>query len=157
MQYNESTMKYQLDATDQRILEKLMEDSSKSLAHIARELGLPRPTVNYRIQRMRKQGIIRRFTVVRDHAKLGQGLTSYVFVRYGPDAKVRQKEVAAELAKLPQVHEVHLITGNWDILLKVRTGSLEELAGLVLDQLRGIPGIERTSTSSVLATVKEEL
>ncbi len=150
-------MKYQLDTTDQRILERLMDDSSKSLAHIARELGLPRPTVNYRIQRMRREGIIRKFTVVRDHAKLGQGLTSYVFVRYRPEAEVDQKEVASKLAELPQVHEAHIITGDWDILLKVRTGSLEELGTLVLDELRSRPGVGRTFTSSVLATVKEEI
>jgi DNA-binding Lrp family transcriptional regulator len=150
-------MKYHLDSTDERILEKLMEDSSKSLAHIARELGLPRPTVNYRIQRMKREGIIRRFTVLRDYGKLGQGMTSFVFVRYRPDPEVSQRKLAQELAKLPEVHEVHLITGEWDILLKVRTGSLEDVGRLVLDRLRAMKGVERTLTSSSLATVKEEI
>jgi DNA-binding Lrp family transcriptional regulator len=150
-------MKYQLDSTDERILEKLIEDSSKSLAHIARELGLPRPTVNYRIQRMRREGIIRKFTVLKDYDKLGQGMTTFVFVRYKPDPQVTQRKLAQELARLPEVHEVHMITGEWDILLKVRTGSLEEIGRLVLDKLRGMKGVERTLTTSCLGTVKEEV
>ncbi len=149
-------MAYELDATDRRILDKLVEDAGRSLAQIARELDLPRPTVNYRIQRMRKQGIIRKFTVLRDHVLLGQGLTSFVFVRYARDGKRSPKELAAEVAKLPQVYEVHLVTGEWDLLLKVRTADLEELGSLVMEELRGLEGVARTLTSSVLATVAEE-
>ncbi|MFQ5837468.1 MAG: Lrp/AsnC family transcriptional regulator [Thermoplasmata archaeon] len=150
-------MKYQLDSTDERILEKLIEDSSKSLAHIARELGLPRPTVNYRIQRMRREGIIRKFTVLKDYSRLGQGMTTFVFVRYQPNPEVSQRRLANELAKFPEILEVHLITGDWDILLKVRTGTLEDVGRLVLDKLRSMKGVERTLTSSSLATVKEEV
>lgn len=150
-------MKYRLDTTDERILAKLMEDSSKSLARIARELGLPRPTVNYRIQRMRKEGIIRKFTVLRNHARLGRGMTTFVFVRYRRNNAVSQRKLADQLAKLPQVYEVHLITGDWDILLKIRTRNLKEVGSLVLDELRSLKGVERTLTSSALATVKEEI
>lgn len=149
-------MKYQLDDTDERILQKLEEDASKSLAHIARELGLPRPTVNYRIQRMRKQGVIKRFTVLRDHAKLGRGLTTFVFVRHDPKGGVTERDLAKTLAALPQVAEVHLITGDWDLLVKVRTEDLDEVGTVLLDHLRGLKGVQRTVTSSVLATVKDE-
>ncbi len=151
-----STMKFKLDSTDERILEKLIEDSSKSLAHIARELRLPRPTVNYRIQRMRRQGIIRKFTVLRDYGKLGQGMTTFVFVRHDPDSGVTEKQLAQQLAELPKVYEVHLITGNWDYLVKVRSEDVEELSDFILSKLRSMRGIERTFTSSVLATVKDE-
>ncbi len=150
-------MKYKLDATDERILQKLMEDSSKSLAHISRELGLPRPTVNYRIQRMRKQGIIRKFTVIRDYAKLGQGMMTYVFVRHDPSSGVTERALAKRLAELPQVYEAHVITGNWDILVKVRTEDMAGLSELILEELRSIEGVERTFTSTVLATVKDEV
>ncbi len=150
-------MKYELDTTDRRILEKLQEDSSKSLARIARELGLPRPTVNYRIQRMRSEGVIRKFTVLRDFAKLGKGMTTFVFVRYQPNEQASQRQLAENLSRLPQVHEVYVITGDWDILLKVRTGSLEDVGSLVLDKLRAMKGVERTLTCSALATVKQDL
>lgn len=149
-------MKYKLDATDEKILEKLIEDSSKSLAHISRELGLPRPTVNYRIQRMRKQGIIRKFTIIRDYPKLGQGMVTYIFVRHDPRSSVTEKDLAQRLAELPQVYEVHVITGNWDILLKVRSEDMAELSDLILRELRSIEGVERTFSSTVLATLKEE-
>lgn len=149
-------MKYQLDSTDRRILEKLMEDSSKSLAQIARELGLPRPTVNYRIQRMKREGIIRKFTVLRDYDRLGQGLTTFIFVRYQTNPDVSQRKLAEALAQLPEVYEVHLLTGEWDILLKVRTGSLDEVTHLVVDRLRNIRGVERTLTCNSLGTVKED-
>lgn len=149
-------MKYELDSMDERILEKLMEDSSKSLAQVARELVLPRPTVNYRIQRMRKEGIIRKFTIRKDYSRLGLGMTTLVFVRYRQDSKVSPRALAAALARVDEVYEVQMITGEWDILLKVRTGSLDEVADLVLDRIRGMEGVGRTLTSSVLETVKEE-
>ncbi len=133
-----------------------MEDSSKSLAHISRELGLPRPTVNYRIQRMRKQGIIRKFTVIRNFAKLGRGITTYVFVRSDRSSGVSEKQLAESFSKLPEVYEVHIITGEWDILMKVRAGNVEEVSDFILEKLRSVPGVERTFTSTVLATLKEE-
>ena len=150
-------MAVELDETDQRILGKLMEDASKSLAHIARELDLPRPTVNYRIQRMRKNGIIQKFTVLRDYAKLGQGMTTFVFVRHEPGQEVTVRELAERVAELEAVYEVHLITGEWDLLLKVRTEDLEEVGSLLLDRLRRIEGVGATLTSSALLTVKEEV
>lgn len=148
-------MKIELDETDHRILAKLREDSSRSLAEIARELGLPRPTVNYRIQRLRKNGVIRRFTVLRDYRLLGQGLTTFVFVRHRPDEGVTVRTLAEKLAGLAGVYEVHIITGEWDLLLKVRSEDLEAVGSLLMEELRRVPGVGATLSSSVLATVKE--
>lgn len=150
-------MAVELDETDQRILDKLLEDSSKSLASIARELDLPRPTVNYRIQRMRKNEVIRKFTVLRNHERLGRGMTTFVFVRHSPGEGTGVRELAERLSEFSSVYESHVITGEWDVLLKVRTDDLEEMGELLMERLRRVDGVGDTLTSSVLATAKEEI
>jgi Lrp/AsnC family leucine-responsive transcriptional regulator len=50
---------------------------------------------------------------------------------------------------------VHIITGQWDLLLKARGNTLKEIGDLVLDRLREMEGIEKTETVAVFQTVKD--
>ena len=71
------------------------------------------------------------------------------------DYQLTQREVAKEIARLPEVQEVHIITGNWDLLLKVRVRDVEELGKFIVDRLRLVKGVEKTLTCVVLSTEKE--
>ena len=71
------------------------------------------------------------------------------------DTPVSQRAVAGEIAKFPEVQEVHIITGDWDLLVKLRTESVEAVGRFVVDKLRLIHGLEKTLTCMVFATVKE--
>jgi DNA-binding Lrp family transcriptional regulator len=68
---------------------------------------------------------------------------------------VSQRNLGIQIGQLPRVTEVHLITGEWDIMLKVRAGSMEELGKLVLDKLREMKGVMRTVTCVCFNTLKE--
>lgn len=144
-----------LDERDARIYHLLREDASRSTSMISRLTGIPRTTVQERISRMVSSGLIRRFTVIPDHRLLGQGACAFVLVSFLPERGVPQREVAMRVASIEGVHEVHLISGEWDILLKVRGGSLEDIGRLVIDRLRDIPGVGRTVTCACFQTVKE--
>ena len=148
---------HRLDEKDIRILQELVEDSSQSITELASKLGMPRTTVQERVKRLRESGVIKKFTVKLDYSKLGKNATAFVLVSVNPEAKIHQKELAEMLAKLEDVVEVHVISGEWDFLLKIRGESVNSIGSLVVDKLRNIEGIGRTVTCVSFATFKEEI
>jgi len=147
---------YDLDEKDRRILGELVQDASQSVAALSTRLRIPRTTVQERIKRLRNSGIIRRFTVTLDHARLGKPATAFILVSFLPGAGISQKKLAHEIARIEDVVEVHIISGEWDILLKVRSESTQSIGSLVIDKLRAIEGVARTLTCVSFAGIKEE-
>ncbi|MER3602280.1 MAG: transcriptional regulator [Nitrososphaerota archaeon] len=144
-----------MDERDQRILEELRRDAWRPLSAIARQLGLPRATVRERVERMRRAGIIRGICALPGYEALGLGTLAFVLVSFLPGT-TSQRALAQEIAKLPYVQEVHIISGEYDILLKVRAASVEDVGRLVVDRLRALPGVGKTVTSLSFFTLKEE-
>jgi DNA-binding Lrp family transcriptional regulator len=68
---------------------------------------------------------------------------------------VSQRTVAEEISKFAEVQEVHIITGDWDLLVKLRAESVDAIGKFVVDKLRLISGLEKTLTCMVFETVKE--
>jgi Lrp/AsnC family leucine-responsive transcriptional regulator len=139
---------------DRRILDELMVDARKSVVDISNDLGIPRATVQERIQRMKQSGVIRKFVAVPDYSLLGRPVTAFILVSFMSGA-ISQRELGQLMSQLPRVDEVHLITGEWDIMLKVRVGSMDELGKLILDKLRAMKGVMRTVTCVCFNTLKE--
>ncbi len=146
-----------LDEIDKELLKVLKENSRSKTNDVAKKVRIPRTTVHHRIKRMEKEKIIRKFTVVPDYSKIGSPVTAFILVSFLPTMDVKQREVAREISKLEGVYEVHLISGEWDMILKVRSSSLEEIGELVIDNLREIKGVGRTVTCGCFTTVKEEV
>jgi len=143
-----------LDEKDRRILDELMKDARKSVVDISNDLGIPRATVQERIEKMKRTGLIKKFAAVPDYAQLGRPVTVFILVSFMPGT-VSQRHLGEQISHLLRVEEVHLITGEWDIMLKVRTESMDELGKLVLDKLRAMKGVMRTVTCVCFNTVKE--
>ena len=144
-----------LDDKDRSILEALTQDSRKTTKGIARELDIPRATVHDRIARMEKRGVIKRYTAVPDYGQLGVGVTAFILAQFDHAEGRSQRETAEEIADIDGIFEVHLISGEYDILLKVRGASMEEIGNLVVDKLRDVKGVSRTLTCASFSTVKE--
>jgi Lrp/AsnC family leucine-responsive transcriptional regulator len=144
-----------LDEKDTAILEELSKDSRKTTKAIARELDIPRATVHDRIARMEKKGVIRKYTAIPDYREVGLGVTAFILAQFDHAGGISQRETAEEIADMPGIYEVHLISGEYDMLLKVRGASMEEIGQLVVDRLRDVKGVARTLTCASFATVKE--
>ena len=84
---------------------------------------MPRATVHERIKRMVEKGIIKGFTVKIDHAKMGRPITAFILISFLPEPTISQRNLAQDIAMMEGVQEVHLISGEYDILVKV-TGRL---------------------------------
>ena len=145
-----------LDKKDEHILLKLQLDSRKSASEIAGELSIPRTTVQQRIKKMMAKGLIKRFTIQQDYSKLGRPVTAFILISFMPGAGISQKEAAEKIASLSDIYEVHVISGEWDILVKARGESIESIGALVMDKIRNVKGVGKTLTCASFVTVKDQ-
>ncbi|MFX0169593.1 MAG: Lrp/AsnC family transcriptional regulator [Candidatus Hodarchaeota archaeon] len=145
-----------IDEIDFKILQELQLDASQSALRIARKMNIPRSTIQHRIERLKKNQIIKRVVAIPDYARIGLPVTAFVLVNFSPSSKSTQQAVAQKIAQLENVVEVHVVAGQWDFILKARGASLQEIGELVVNQLRQIPGVGQTVTSGIFFTIKEE-
>ena len=146
-----------IDEKDQKILSELKKNSRNSTKNIAKNIAIPRVTVHDRIQKMQKNGIIKSFSVNIDYKKIGFPTEVFVFIGFQANVEVSQRELAKKIGKLTGVSEVHIISGEYDLLLKVRGSSLEEIGKLVVDKIRVLKGVGRTFTFACFETIKDEV
>jgi Lrp/AsnC family leucine-responsive transcriptional regulator len=135
-----------MDALDLKILARLDADARRPYAEIARELGVSQPTVADRIRRLETRGIVRGAMLCVDHARLGFNISAFVRLR----AKPTQKRGLGEIARaMPQVIEMHSVTGDDCMIARVVSRSVEELAEI----LQRLSAFAESSTSVVLETI----
>ncbi len=146
-----------LDEKDRIILSRLRLDASESTSSLASELAIPRTTVQERIRRLVKTGIIKRFTIQQNFGKLGKPVTAFVLISFEPLQGISQKDAAEELARIEDIYEVHIISGDWDILVKARGSSIESIGELVMEKIRKVKGVGRTLTCASFLSVKEDI
>jgi len=153
-------MSVKLDEKDVAILSLIQENSKLTARQIAQRINAPITTVFAKTKRMEELGVIREYRAVLAAEKLDSGTAAFILasVSYrakADDVPVSQRAVAEEIARFPEVQEVHIITGDWDLLIKLRAKSVESIGKFVVDKLRLIKGLEKTLTCMVFETVKE--
>jgi Lrp/AsnC family leucine-responsive transcriptional regulator len=149
-------MSNMIDKKDEMILSELKKNARNSTKKIATNIGIPRVTVHDRIQKMIKGDIIKSFNVSINYKKIGFSTEVFIFVSFLPNYNISQRQLAKLIAELPGVYEVHIISGEYDLILKVRGRTLEEIGKLVVDKLRQLKGVGGTLTFVCFETVKEE-
>jgi Lrp/AsnC family transcriptional regulator, leucine-responsive regulatory protein len=150
-------MSVMIDKKDEIILYELKKNARDTTKNIGKTVKIPRITVHDRIKKMVNAGIIKTFTIIPDYKKIGLSCTAFIFISFQSDVNISQRELAKRIALLPNVFEVHIISGEYDLLIKVRGISLEEIGKLIVDKLRLIKGVGRTLTCTCFETVKEEI
>ena len=141
----------ELNETDKKILKSLLEDARFSSRQIAKNVGVSVGTVLSRIKKMEDIGIIKGYSAILDHEKLGYELTVVTEITV---SKGRLVEMENEIAKNPNVCGVYDVTGLTDAVIIAKFKSREEL-GKFTKILLALPYVERTNTHVVLTTVKE--
>ena len=141
-----------LDEVDLRILRMLQEDARIPFSRVAKEVGVSEATVHMRVKRLKELGVLRGFQALVDPSSVGKGLTAITLIKADP---MKYGEILEKLKSIPDVYEVYDVTGEYDAVVKLRSGSREELASLI-DDIGRISGVSATLTMIVLKTVKEE-
>lgn len=141
----------ELNETDKKILKNLLDDARFSSRQIAKNVGISVGTVLSRIKKMEKEGLIKGYSAILDHEKLGYELTVVTEITV---SKGRLVEMENEIAKNPNVCSVYDVTGLTDAVIIAKFKSREDL-GKFTKHLLSLPYVERTNTHVVLTTVKE--
>jgi len=141
-----------LDETDVRILKVLTVDARLSSRQIAKQCNVSIGTALSRIKKMENEGVIKAYTALLDHEKLGYELTVVTEITV---SKGRLLEIENEIAGLPNVCCVYDLTGLADAAIIAKFKNREELSRFT-KRLLSLPHVERTNTHVVLTTVKED-
>jgi Lrp/AsnC family transcriptional regulator, leucine-responsive regulatory protein len=139
----------QTDDLDRRILTALGQDSRRSYADVAAEVGMSTAAVHERVRKMVERGAIERFSLKVAPTAVGLHLTAFVAIRN--DGGVHCRDISGRLRELPEVVELHSVAGEYDSLAKVRCASARALED-VLYRIKAIPGVLRTTSTVVLNT-----
>lgn len=148
-------MSERLDRTDTEILRILQKEANLTAKDIARRVNAPITTVFAKIKRMEKTGLIKEYRAVLDTKMIERGTSAFIWASFTKNGRISQRNVADEVAKLPDVQEVHIVAGDWDLLIKVKEKDVDAIGKFVVDKLRNIPGIDKTLTTFVFETAKE--
>lgn len=152
-------MSLKLDQKDFEILAFLQENCKMTAKEIARKISSPVTTIFAKIKRMEKMGVIKGYRAILDAKKLDRGTTAFILASFSYRLKgeelLSQREIIKQIARFPEVQEVHIITGDWDIMIKVRAKDVDAIGDFVIDRLRAVKGIEKTLTCMVFETGKE--
>jgi Lrp/AsnC family leucine-responsive transcriptional regulator len=142
-----------MDKTDKNILSLLQENARITNAEIARQVGMVPSGVQERIRKLEDKGYILDYATHLRSDPLDLGLLAFIFVRTSePPGGL---DTAEELAKFPEILEVHHVAGEDCYLLKLRHSNNKALADFLREKLGPIPTITSTKTIIVLDTVKE--
>ena len=151
-------MQPKLDEKDLAILTLLQKNCRMTAREIAHKIDSPITTVFAKMRRMEHDKIIIEYKAILDSKKLNFGATAFILASFSyrnSEKPLSQRVIAEEIAKFPEVQEVHIISGDWDILIKIKEENVDAVGNFVVDKLRTVKGIEKTLTCMVFDTQKE--
>jgi Lrp/AsnC family transcriptional regulator for asnA, asnC and gidA len=142
-----------LDEINLKILYILSRDASRPFVDIAKELEISDATVHIRVRRLVAAGILRKFTIATDNRLLGYDHLAFVGINIKEGSS---DEAIAILSAFDEILELHEMYGQFDLLLKIRAKSLEEMREVIVNKIGRIPQIREAELMTVLKTIKEE-
>jgi Lrp/AsnC family leucine-responsive transcriptional regulator len=143
-----------LDKIDYGILRLMQENARITNADLARELNMAPSAVLERVKKLEQKNVILQYTARINPGPLQQKLLAFVFMKAADGLGC--STTGKELAKIPEVQEVHHIAGDDCYLVKIRTADSASLMALMRNQFSKLKNIMSTRTTIVLETVKEQ-
>jgi DNA-binding Lrp family transcriptional regulator len=137
-----------LNTSDELLLSLLRENARASTAQIARRLDLSRTTVQSRIERLEREGVISGYTVrIDDEYERGQ-IRAHIMITVHPKQAV---SVATALRAMPELRALHSVSGSYDLIAVGAVSTVNDM-DVLTDRIGAIEGVERTATSIILST-----
>ncbi|QCC47104.1 Lrp/AsnC family transcriptional regulator [Halobellus limi] len=143
----------ELDETDRAILRILQSDARTPFSEIARQIEMSSATVHDRVGRMEEAGIIEGYHAKIDPRAVGLGTSALVGLRI---EQGNETDAVERLREIEGVQEIHLTTGEWDVVLRLYAEDTDGLRELMFEQISRIEGFSRSQTMVILATDLEE-
>lgn len=138
----------QMDEMDRRLIEALRENARAPVATLARTLGLSRTTVQSRLERLERTGVITGYTLRLSEAHERGQIHAYILLTLSPK---NAPSVVNAIRRLPAVRLLQSVSGPFDMIAEVVAPTVAEM-DMVIDTLGALDGVERTTSSVVLST-----
>ncbi|MGV4797026.1 winged helix-turn-helix transcriptional regulator [Rhizobium sp. F40D2] len=144
-------MKYLLDRTDEQILIELKANARISHADLSAKVNLSRNAVRVRIERLEREGFIKGYTILTGDGGNSQNVTTALIFVYRHD-RMRGGEVIHALRKIPEVVACDVMTGDFDLLVRVESPEADRIRQ-IWQLIAEMPGVRDTLTAFALSSV----
>ena len=151
----EIDMERQLDQFDKRILDVLGREGRLPVTELAERVGLSKTPCQVRLKRLVDDGVITGFRAVIDPARLGLDHIAFTEVKLSDTREQALAEFNRGVKAIAEVEECHMIAGNFDYLLKVRTANIARFRAVLGEKISRLPHVSHTSTFVVMEAVKD--
>ncbi|MBL7860569.1 MAG: Lrp/AsnC ligand binding domain-containing protein [Cyclobacteriaceae bacterium] len=135
---------FEIDNTDLRILEILMQDAKRPYTEVAKKVNVSQGTVHVRMNKMEEAGILEKTTLRINYAKLGYDITAFIGIYLEKSALYDM--VLAKLRDIREITNIHYTTGNYSMFVKIHCRDTNHLKEVLHDKMQQVEGIERTET-----------
>ena len=146
-----------LDRIDRKILRLLQDDGRMSVTELADKVGLSVTPCSERVKRLERDGVISGYHARLNPQALGQSLLVFVELKLAAKSGAIFDEFRREVLKLPSVLECHLVSGDFDYLIKARIPEMNAYRKLLGDMLLALPGARESRSYVVMEEIKESL
>jgi Lrp/AsnC family transcriptional regulator, regulator for asnA, asnC and gidA len=142
-----------LDELDRSIVVALQENGRMPLSEIARRTGVAPATVHERLAKLRRGGVVLGFSVRLDPHSLGYTVTALIHLR--TELADRVERTVSDLRAIPEVEEVHVVSGEYDLVVKMRARDTNHLQELLVSKVHRVAGFIRSATEICLTSPLE--
>jgi DNA-binding Lrp family transcriptional regulator len=147
-------MTQEMDDKDWKILEVLKEHGDYTVRQIAKKTLLPATTIHNRIRKLKKDGVITKFTVELNPAKTERGFAAYVLFSVNlsllKEKKKTQYDLLKQIKMLPFVERVDIVSGGTDLVAFLRVKDVQEFDQVLLTKIQLLEGIDKTQSLIVI-------
>jgi Lrp/AsnC family transcriptional regulator for asnA, asnC and gidA len=137
-------MNYEIDNTDLRILQILLENAKKPYTEVAKEVFVSGGTIHVRMKKLEEMGVVEGTTLKLNYEKLNYDVTAFIGIYLSKSTLYN--DVVAELRKIPEIINVHYTTGNYSMFAKMHCRDTKHLKDVLHDKIQSVEGIVRTDT-----------
>jgi DNA-binding Lrp family transcriptional regulator len=137
-----------MDELDERLIARLQEDARAPVSELARELGLSRTTLQSRLARLERSGVITGYSVKLSEQRVASVIHAFVMLTVEPK---QAAAVTSALRRISNVRRLQSVSGPFDMIATVEAVSVLAM-DTTIDEIGALPGVERTNSSIVLST-----
>ena len=141
----------ELDNKDQKIIDALKSNARETIKGIAKQTGIRPSTIHQRIQKMIKQNVIEKFTIKPNNKAVGENFIAFMLIKGTTSEYINNKFLGKK-----NVKEVFGVTGEYDVLAKLKFRDVEEFNEFLMTFRKEMMGVEATLTMVATANIKED-
>lgn len=145
-----------LDIYDTAILKAVSANGRITVTDLAEQINLSKSPTQTRLRRLEKDGYIRGYTAQLNPVKLGLAHIAFVEVKLKDTRESALHAFNQEIIKIPEIEQCHMIAGQFDYILKIRTSDMQSYRRVLGEHVSALPHVEHTSTHVVMEAVKED-